>query len=361
MIKKEYETPRKTKIEEQVKELKFDAKDVIPKENVVIVVTNEGYVKRVSAKSYAASSEDTTLKPGDYITGLYECSTLDTLIVFTNMGNYLYIPVHKILECKWKDLGKHISNTVVIKEDEKIVASMILKDKEKNAVLFTKNGLTKQVPLSQFEVTRYSKPLTAIKLKEDDELINVSIYKEDTLFVTQNGLYLRFKTAEIPVVGVKASGVKGINLKDDYAIYASTIKEEDEYLNIYTNLNTGKRLKLNDLVYISRAKKGNMLFKKAKTKDYKINFAYLTTSRDINLCKIDTDIKEVKNSEIPIMDINSTGSAVVKGKVDLWTLKAEEINLLNREHPKEVSNENEITKKENEQLSFASFVEDFKI
>ena len=360
-VKKNYAIPRKTEIRDEITEIKVDMKEMIPNEKVVVVVTNEGYVKRVSQKSYNSSDEETALKPGDFVKSKYFVSTQDTLLLFTNLGNYLYIPVHKILECKWKDLGKHISNTVVIKEDEKIVASMILKDKEKNVVLFTKNGLTKQVPLSQFEVTRYSKPLTAIKLKEDDELINVSIYKEDTLFVTQNGLYLRFKTAEIPVVGVKASGVKGINLKDDYAIYASTIKEEDEYLNVYTNFNTGKRLKLNDLVHITRAKKGNMLFKKAKTKDYKINFAYLTTSRDINLCKIDTDIKEVKNSEIPIMDINSTGSAVVKGKVDLWTLKAEEINLLNREHPKEDSNENEITKKENEQLSFASFVEDFKI
>ena len=238
---------------------------------------------------------------------------------------------------------------------------MILKDKEKNVVLFTKNGLTKQVPLSQFEVTRYSKPLTAIKLKEDDELINVSIYKEDTLFVTNNGLYLRFKTSEIPVVGVKASGVKGINLKDDYVIYASTIKEEDEYLNVYTNLNTGKRLKLTDLVYISRAKKGNMLFKKAKTKDYKINFAYLTTSRDVNLCKIDNDLNEIKNSEIPIMDINSTGSTITKKRVDLWTLKAEEINLLNRNNNQEDTPKKELDKKENEQLSFASFIEDFKI
>ena len=78
LIKKEYETPRKTKIEEVIKEIKIDAKEMIPKENVVIVVTNEGYVKRVSAKSYAASTEDTTLKPGDFITGLYECTTLDS-------------------------------------------------------------------------------------------------------------------------------------------------------------------------------------------------------------------------------------------------------------------------------------------
>ena len=156
----------------------------------------------------------------------------------------------------------------MIKEQEKIIASLVLKDKNKNVTLFTKNGLTKQVAIKDFEVTRYSKPMTAIKLKDNDELINADISKEEVLFVTNNGLALRFNTNEIPVVGSKASGVKGINLKDDYCIYASPINKE-EYLNIYTNYKTIKRLKLSDITPISRAKKGNMLFKKAKTKDYK--------------------------------------------------------------------------------------------
>ena len=245
----------------------------------------------------------------------------------------------------------------MIKEDEKIVASMILKDKNKNLVLFTKNGLTKQVSLKDFEVTRYSKPMVAIKLKENDELINVTTSKETTLFVTNNGYYLRFKTSEIPLVGVKASGVKGINLKDDYVIYGASIKEEDEYLNIFTNYRTAKRIKINELSLITRAKKGNMLFKKAKTKDYKLDFAYLTNSKDVNLCKIDTDIKEIKNSEIPIMDIASTGSVLSKKQVDLWALKPVDVNLITKEEKKE----EEPKKVEQEQLSFNDFVKDFKI
>ena len=236
---------------------------------------------------------------------------------------------------------------------------MILKDKNKNLVLFTKNGLTKQVSLKDFEVTRYSKPMVAIKLKENDELINVTTSKETTLFVTNNGYYLRFKTSEIPLVGVKASGVKGINLKDDYVIYGASIKEEDEYLNIFTNYRTAKRIKINELSLITRAKKGNMLFKKAKTKDYKLNFAYLTNSKDINLYKIDNDIKEMKNSEIPIMDISSTGSIISKNVIDLWALKSNDINLITKDEKKQDNNENKIL--EQEQLSFSDFVEDFKI
>ena len=359
-VKKNYATPRKTEIRDEITDIKVDIKEMIPNEKVVVIVTNDGYVKRVSFKSYNSSNEETALKPGDFVKGKYFVTTLDTLLLFTNLGNYLYIPIHKLAESKWKELGKHISNTVVIKENEKIISSMILKDKAKNVVMFTKNGLVKQVALKDFEVTRYSKPMTSIKLKENDELINVTIAKEDVLLITNNGFYLKFKTAEIPIVGVKASGVKGINLKDDYVINAGSIMEEHEYLNVFTNYKTGKRIKLNELTISNRAKKGSMLYKKVKTKDYKVSFAYLTTSKDINIIKSDNDINELKNSEIPIMDLISTGSQITKKNVDIWALKPIEVNLINKSV--EIEEDKKEEKKENTQLSFDTFnIEDFKI
>ena len=359
-IKKTYATERKTEIRDEVVDLKVDEKEMIPDEKVVVVVTNDGYVKRVSLKSFKTTEDETTLKPGDFVTSKYLASLRDSLLLFTNLGNYLYVPIHKISETKWKDLGKHISNTITLSENEKIVSSLVLKDRNKNVVLFTKNGLTKQVMLKDFEVTRYSKPLVAIKLKDNDELINVSMAKDEVLFVTNNGLYLRFNTNEIPVVGTKASGVKGINLSNDYVVYADSLNNQ-EYLNVFTNYKTIKRVKVTDLVSISRAKKGNMLFKKAKTKDYKIAFAYLTLSKDINLYRIDNEFKELKNSEIPIMDLASTGSQV-KFNYDLFIVKQELIDITNRSSEKneEVETEKKETKKE-EQLSFASFIDDFKI
>ena len=363
-VKKNYAVPRKTEIRDEIVDIKLDAKEMRPDEKCVIVVTNDGYVKRVSQKSFSSSTEETTLKPGDYVTNKFMASTRDSLLLFTNLGNYLYVPIHILPEVKYKDLGKHISNTIMIKEQERIVASLILKDKSKALTLFTKNGLTKQVLLKDFEVTRYSKPMTAIKLKDDDELINADTSSDEVLFVTNNGLYLRFNTNEIPVVGTKASGVKGINLKDDYVIYASPIKGE-EYLNIYTNYKTIKRVKVNELVSISRAKKGNMLFKKAKTKDYKINFAYLTVTKDTNIYRTDNEIHELKTSEIPIMDLASTGSSV-KYNYDLFALKKELIDLTkvekndDKEDLQITDEEVKPTKKE-EQLSFASFIDDFKI
>ena len=358
-IKKNYAVARKTEIRDEIVDLKVDVKEMIPDEKVVVVVTNDGYVKRVSQKSFKTTDDETTLKSGDFVTGRFLASTKDSLLLFTNLGNYLFVPVHILPEVKWRDLGKHISNTIMIKEQEKIVASLILKDKNKNVVLFTKNGLVKQVSLKDFEVTRYSKPMTSIKLKDNDELINADIAKDEVLIVTNNGFALRFNTSEIPVVGTKASGVKGINLKDDYCIYASPINNQ-EYLNIYTNYKTIKRLKLSDITPITRAKKGNMLFKKAKTKDYKILFSYLTETKDINLYRVETDIHELKNSDIPIMDIASTGSQV-KFNYDLFALKKDLIDLTKKSLEEPVVEEEPKLAKKEEQLSFDSFIDDFKI
>ena len=358
-IKKNYATPRKTEIKDALTDTKVDELEMVQDEKVVVVVTHDGYVKRVSFKSYKATDDETTLKPGDYIIDKFITNTKDSLLLFTNLGNYLYVPVHKITECKWKELGKHISNTIVIKETERIVASLILKDKNKCVSMFTKNGLVKQVSLKDFEVSRYSKPLTAIKLKDNDELINVTISKDEILMITHNGYYLRYKTSEVPVVGPKASGVKGINLKDDYVLSASCIYDEDEYLNIFTNYKTIKRVKVSELVPISRAKKGNMLFKKAKTKDYRIAFAYLTNSRDTNIYFVNGEAKELKNSEIPIMDLASTGSQV-KFNYEVWTLQKVVVNL-DRSKQEETEEIVEEPQKESEQLSFQDFVEDFKL
>ena len=358
-IKKEYSVPRKTVINDEITEIKIDTKEMISEENVVVVVTNDGYVKRIPIKSYKATGdEETTLKPGDFVRSIYQITTLDTLLLFTNLGNYLYIPIHKLNETKWKEIGKHISNTVMISENEKIIASMILKDKTKNVTMVTKLGTVKQVNLGSFEVSRANKPLTAIKLKDNDELINVSISKDEILFVTKVGYYLKYNTNEISVLGTKASGIKGINLKDDEVLFASCIRPNNEYLNIFTNQKTAKRIKLEDLNTLTRAKKGNMLFKKAKTKDYHLVSAYLTNARDINVLKYDTDFDEIKNSEIPIMDISSLGSSIIKKNPDLYFLKPE---LVLFKEIKEEKEEVTIEPVKEKQLSMDSFLEDFKI
>ena len=357
LIKKEYETPRKTKIEEEIKEIKIDAREMIPKENVVIVVTNEGYVKRVSSKSYAASTEDTTLKPGDFITGLYECTTLDTLVIFTSLGNYLYVPVYKIPDVKWKELGKHMSNIIMLSESEEVISSFIY-NKNDTYVLSTKNGMIKRTKATDFEVARCTKPMTAMKMKEDDSLIDVKKDLGHILLVTENGYYLNYASEEVPLVGTKASGVKGINLKDDVVKNMVSYNDHYEYITIFTDNKTAKRIKLSDLETHSRAKKGSLLLKKTKTVTYKILNALLTSSRDLILTKADSDINIFKNSDIAIMDLSSTGSNISKYKLDKASVVAIK-EKIETEEKKET--EKEEKNKEPKKLSMEDFLDDFKI
>jgi topoisomerase-4 subunit A len=350
-IKKEFATPRITEIRDEVTEIKLDAMDMIPKEKTVVIVTNEGYLKRVSLKSYTTSDGDMALKPGDFIANIYNTNTQNKLLLFTNLGNYLYIPIHTLLESKWKELGKHINNIIMMSQDERVIGSAIL-EKGKSIVLTTKYGMIKTVLFDDFEVQRYSKPICAIKLKENDELLSASVLENETLLVTKNGYYLRYLSNEIPTIGPKAAGVKAINLKDDYLISSYQLNSDYEYLNILTNNNTVKRIKIEELNVLSRAKKGNMLFKKPKTKEYFLVSAYPSDTRTINLLKCDSEIREIKNADISILDINSTGSLITKNKIDDMKPKAIEQNSIE---------EKESTKNEEEQLSFADFVNDFKI
>ncbi len=357
IIKKEYEEKRKTEIRDEITEIKLDIREMIPKENVFVIVSNEGYIKRVSSKSFQASDSDTMLKPGDYILNMFETTTLDNLIVFTNLGNYLFIPVYKIFEAKWKELGKHISNLVTLQEQEKVVKAFILENNQ-NLVIFTKDGMTKQINMNDLLVNRYNKSYTAIKLKENDKVINVSKSEEEVILVTKNGYYLRYSTNEIPISGPKASGVKSIKLDEDYLVAGYSFNKDEEYLNIFTNNLTGKRVKISDLKVLSRAKKGNMLIKKNKTVNYYITNAFVTNIKDIIIMKKDNELTEIKNSDIPIMDLLSNGSNITKGHVDEFNLKFKSLKIINQ-----VVKENNDEKKniEEEQISFADFTDDFKL
>ncbi len=365
ILKKEYTNPRRTIIKDEVTEIKLDKMDMIPKENVVVVVTNEGYIKRVSSKSYASSNgEETTLKPGDFVTGLYEVSTLDTLLVFTNLGNYLYIPVHKIPDAKWKELGKHMSNIVSVSSDEQIVSSIVMNESIKELFTVTKQGMIKKSSLKDYEVTRFSKAMAAIKLKENDEVVSVFPVQENVTLISSNGYYVNFKESEVPLTGVKSSGVKGMNLKEGY-ICSGLSYENAEYITLFTNNKTAKRIKVSELENTGRAKRGNSLMKKVKSVNYEIIKAFATDSRDTILLKSDSEIKEIKNSEIAIMDFVSTGSAITKHKIDAIEKKCELLSYLKKETKKSDIIENEEHPIEErpkiKEFTMADFLDDFKL
>lgn len=316
-IKKEFSRPRLTEIKEEITEIKIDMTAMIPKEDVVVVVTNEGYVKRVSKKSYSSSDDGTLLKENDYVTGLYEQNTLDTLLLFTNQGNYLYVPVHELPELKWKELGKHVSNIIPIGQEERIIKSVPVKEFDKREVItFTKNGMVKKTMLEGFKVQRYSKPITFIKLKDNDEVINVIMSDGDEVFVaTKKGYGLWYDRNEIPVIGLKTAGVKAINLKDDEVVSASLFSAKDEYVTVITSKGLAKRIKLSDFEKTSRAKRGLLLLREVKSNPQEILKVFVTNAKHSLVIKTSKEDKEYKLTEIPIMDRYSVGSTISKEKV----------------------------------------------
>ena len=273
-IKKEYATERKTEIRDEITEISINPDELIPKEDVIVVVTKDGYVKRVSSRSYSSSKdEDILVKEGDYVIGKYEINTVNTILLFTNLGNYLYVPVHILPDLKWKELGKHISNIIPLSEGEEIISSMPVYDFNKDVYIttFTKNGMIKRTKLSDYKLSRYTKPVNNIKLKDDDVVVSVSYepYK-NTLIVTNTGYALEFDISEVPVTGVKSSGVKSIKLKDDYVVTGLLYDDSYEYLAIFTNKGTGKRLRLSDIERSVRARRGSLILREVKTNPHRI-------------------------------------------------------------------------------------------
>ena len=315
-VKKEYALPRLTEIKDEITEIKIDTTVMIPKEDVIVTLSRDGYIKRTSLKSYGASNkEETTLKENDYLIGLYEMNTLDTLLVFTNLGNFLYIPVHTIYDLKWKDLGKHVSNLIPLSQEEEVIDAIPVKDfnAKVNIVIATKNGMIKRTALKDFKITRTSKPSCCMKLKADDEVVAIMQDKDEEMFIETNlGYGLWFSKEEIPIVGIKASGVKAINLKEDFVVSAINFANTDNtYLAVLTDKGTGKRIKLTEFEKTARARRGLLTIRDVKTNPYHIVSALMVTNKDHIGLKAN-EITIIKATELPIADRYSTGSTINK-------------------------------------------------
>ncbi len=315
-VRDSYDTPRITEIKDEITEIKIDTTAMIPKEDVVVLVTKDGYIKRTSFRSYTASNpEDITIKENDYIIGLYEMNTTDTLLVFTTAGNYLHIPVHIIPDLKWKDMPKHVSNLIEMISGESIVAAIPAYnfETEKNIVIATHEGMIKRSKLKDFKLLRYSKETSCMKLKDNDYVIAAFIEEKPCLFLTTDtGYGLSFKTEEVPVVGVKASGVKAIKLKDDNLASVNQYSQtEDEFISIITTKGTGKRVRLNEFELSTRTRRGLLVIREVKTNPYKILKTFITDSKNYIGLK-NSDINIIKLTELPISDRHSIGSQLTK-------------------------------------------------
>ena len=317
-IKKEYATPRKTEIRDEILDITIDEKDMIPKEDVIVMLTKDGYIKRSSIRSYSSSDMEPVLKDNDYLLGLYEANTLDTLLVFTNLGNFLFIPVYTIFDLKWKDIGKHISNLITLNEGEEVISCLKVTDfkEDLDILLASKNGMIKRTKLNEFKLLRYNKAVNCMKLKDDDRLISAFLSKYNNIFVSTNSGYgLWYDINEIPVVGLRTSGVKSINLKDKEEVVSVNNFDNIEYISLITDKKTGKRMKLSEFEKSSRARRGLMILKEIKSNPYHVLKTF-TENTNTHLVIRSSENIIMKLTELPILDRYSTGSTIAKNNIE---------------------------------------------
>ena len=342
-IKDEYDVPRKTVIEDHLEEIKINEEDMITKEDVVVLITKDGYVKRTSKRSYNSSNDEPLLKENDYVLGLYELNTIDTVLIFTNLGNYLYLPVHEIPDIKWKVLGKHISNIIKLEENEKIVSIIPVIDFNinKEVVIASKLGMIKKTPLKEFKVSRYSKAISCMKLKDNDEVIDAKLNNFNDIMISTSSCYsLWFDESEIPSSGIKSSGVKSMTLKNDEVVSMNIFDKTLEYVTIFTDNKTAKRVKLEDFEKSTRARRGLLILREVKTNPYNIKNVFITNTKALFGLRFNDYIETIKNTDLPILDRYKTGTTISKEKyIDVFEIQ----KLISKEKTEENKEEVERT------------------
>ncbi|HCW8468475.1 TPA: DNA topoisomerase IV subunit A [Staphylococcus aureus] len=281
-IKKKFKSERLSLIEAEIEEIKIDKEVMVPSEEVILSMTRHGYIKRTSIRSFNASGvEDIGLKDGDSLLKHQEVNTQDTVLVFTNKGRYLFIPVHKLADIRWKELGQHVSQIVPIEEDEVVINVFNEKDFNTDAfyVFATQNGMIKKSTVPLFKTTRFNKPLIATKVKENDDLISVMRFEKDQLItvITNKGMSLTYNTSELSDTGLRAAGVKSINLKaEDFVVMTEGVSENDTIL-MATQRGSLKRISFKILQVAKRAQRGITLLKKLKKNPHRIVAAHVVT------------------------------------------------------------------------------------
>ena len=330
-VKKEFSNPRRTQISQESAKVEIYEKVLVADEQVRVLISRDGYLKRSSIRSYQSTDDaDNGLPDGDKVVYENTISTLSNLYLFTNRGNVIYRPVHELVEAKWKETGQHLSQEIGLDNDEKIIRVFVLDKLSANInfLLATNDGYIKQLELANLQPTRTykSRAMTAIKLKNKDSLlvgvdaVKPDAKKEITLF-THRAYAIRYDISEIPTSGSKAVGVKSANLKeDDYIV--NYVLVDNKYVDLMhvgliTQRGAFKQFKLKLVNKVSRAKRGVLVLRELKTKPHRIA-ALVPYAQDHVLHITTTSDRHVKiqTNEYPLGDRYSNGSFVIDTTTD---------------------------------------------
>lgn len=323
-IAKKYASPRKTEIQAKIASLKIETEVLVAQEDVIIQISREGYVKRSSLRSFNASdANDNGLREDDEPVLQTTVNTLDHLFIFTNKGNVIYRPVHEITEARFKDTGEHLSQTVGLDVDERVIFAKVFKslDEPGNFVFATKEGFIKQTALVDLKPGRTYKSRASryITLKTPtDEVISLYYTTENKqlVCVSYNGYGLRYDLAEVPTTGARAAGVKCMDLRDD-TLVAVLLADEQSALGLLTTRGSFKKMKVTEIPMTSRARRGVQILRELKSKPHRVFTAFLIVP-DQRL-EVTTETEKVITVEPNAHNFNerySNGSYVFDAKTE---------------------------------------------
>ncbi|MBK3923327.1 DNA topoisomerase IV subunit A [Staphylococcus haemolyticus] len=318
-IRKRFKSERLSSIEAEIAEIKIDKEVMVPSEDVVLSITRQGYIKRTSTRSFNASGvTEVGLKDGDSLLKYQTVNTQDTVLVFTNKGRYLFIPVHKLADIRWKELGQHVSQIVPLDDSETVVDVYNEQSFKDDAfyVLATRNGMIKKSNVSLFKTTRYNKPLVAMKVKDNDELINVIRLNEDQLIsvLTHKGMSLTYSSEELSDTGLRAAGVKSINLKDEDFVVMTDVVDSDSSIIMATQRGAVKRISYKILQQAKRAQRGITLLKELKKNPHRVVAGYVVKDESMYTLYSESHSEEGQITDIHLSEQYTNGSFVVDVK-----------------------------------------------
>ena len=340
-IKDKYADERRTHIDMTAIDY-IEDESLIPVENVVITLTNKGYIKRLPADTYKTQNRGGMGVKGmatneeDFVEHLINATSHDYILMFTNMGKVYRIKGYEIPEYSRQSKGLPIINLLSLDKDEKVTSLLkISNDDEYKCLVFaTKNGLIKRTDISEFDSIR-TNGKKFITLKDNDELVSVkkTTGNDEILMASSNGRMVRFNESAVRIMGRSASGVRGINL-DGGILVGMEIVEPNEYVLVITEKGYGKKTPVDEYRITNRGGKGVKTVNITEKNGSIVSFKTVDDSKDLMI---------ITDSGIIIrlaVDKISTMSRVTQG-VKLINLKEDSIvsstSIVDRE---EVSDDN---------------------
>ena len=279
-IKKEFGNPRRTKIENLVEKLEIDTEVTVANEDVVVLVSHAGYIKRSSIRSFKASeAEENGLREDDYPLLIQQTNTLSHLFMFTNLGHIIYRPIHEIADARWKDTGEHISQTIGLADNEEIIKAMIFDklDQPGTIIMGTSDGQVKQTAFNDYKPgSRYkSHASVAIKLRDNAQVVNVDYYEptnenRSLLTISRQGYAVRYDVADVPVTGIRTAGVRAINLKDDDQVADQILVKDGQDIAVITQRGAFKEMPVDEIEVGARARRGELALRRLKSHPHEI-------------------------------------------------------------------------------------------